>query len=60
MQGQTEDTVFCTLNYDMSWYQLFVSCSPTSSLSFHPLQASILDLHSGALSMGQQFVNIYR
>lgn len=30
---------------------------PTPSL---PLQASILDLHSGALSMGQQFVNIYR
>lgn len=37
-------------------------------LSFHfqflvflcPLQASILDLHSGALSMGKQFVNIYR
>lgn len=25
-----------------------------------PLQASILDLHSGALSMGRQFVNIYR
>uniref|UniRef100_A0A8C5GZI0 Urotensin-2 receptor 2 n=1 Tax=Gouania willdenowi TaxID=441366 RepID=A0A8C5GZI0_GOUWI len=25
-----------------------------------PLQASILDLHSGALSMGKQFVNIYR
>lgn len=24
------------------------------------LQASILDLHSGALSMGKQFVNIYR
>lgn len=35
--------------------------SVDSWLSFLcPLQASILDLHSGALSMGKQFVNIYR
>lgn len=27
---------------------------------FSSLQASILDLHSGALSMGKQFVNLYR
>uniref|UniRef100_A0A4W5JYU2 2-oxoglutarate and iron dependent oxygenase domain containing 3 n=1 Tax=Hucho hucho TaxID=62062 RepID=A0A4W5JYU2_9TELE len=29
-------------------------------LFFLPRQASILDLHSGALLMGKQFVNIYR
>lgn len=30
------------------------------SFFFSSLQASILDLHSGALSMGKQFVNLYR
>lgn len=34
-------------------------CVPLPPLP-KPLQASILDLHSGALSMGKQFVNIYR
>ncbi|XP_055971434.1 2-oxoglutarate and iron-dependent oxygenase domain-containing protein 3 isoform X2 [Sorex fumeus] len=44
------------LRRDWPWEDLTVGpCGPA-----HVLQASILDLHSGALSVGKHFVNLYR
>lgn len=40
LQGQTEDTVFCTLASDLSWY-LFVSCVLTPALTTVPLHFNL-------------------
>lgn len=42
------------------WERALPACGPHALPCKHLSQASILDLHSGALSVGKHFVNLYR